>query len=109
VVLPRSELNRVTDSAFNRARLDVISDKVLIRTDETVERDGSIADALYEFDTSLGVVAASYSDRYWDMHRALEAQGKIHHSRQQCPDHDGPREVQMWEPSTGWRTVRLKR
>ena len=109
VVMPRSELNRATESAFNRARLDVISGKVMIRTDEFVEPDGSIADALYEFSASLDMVAASYSDRYWDVHRALEAQGKIHHTREQCPDKDGPREIQMWEPVTGWRTVRVNR
>ena len=109
VVLPRSELNVVTGAAFNRARLDVLSGTVMIRTDEIVEPDGSIADAIYEFNATLDVANASYSDRYWDVHRALEAQGKIHHTREQCPDRNGPREIQVWEPVTGWRTVRVQR
>jgi hypothetical protein len=51
-------------------------------------------------------VSAQFSERYWEMHRALEADGRISHTREQCPDRDGPRHVQAWEPSTGWRMIR---
>jgi hypothetical protein len=42
---------------------------------------------------------------YWDMHRQLEALGKITHTREQCPDRDGPRQILVWEPETGWITT----
>jgi hypothetical protein len=74
-----------------------------------VGADGTVAAAIYEFTASLDLVGATYGDRYWDVHRALEAQGKIHHAREQCPDRNGPREIQMSEPGTGWRTIRLNR
>jgi hypothetical protein len=64
------------------------------------------ADAIYEFNSSLDLVSATFSDRYWEMYRALEAEGKIAHPRQQCPDRDGPRQVRMWEPVTGWHLVK---
>jgi hypothetical protein len=109
VVLPRSELNRLTGSGFNRARLQVSGDRVQIRTDEVVEGDASIADAVYEFTASLDLVSASFSDRYWDVHRALEAQGKIGHTREQCPYRDGPNTLLVWEAQTGWRQVAVSR
>ena len=62
-------------------------------------------DALYEFTPALDLVRASYSDRYWEKHRELETQGKISHSRQQCPDRNGPREIRIWDPESGWATV----
>jgi hypothetical protein len=63
------------------------------------------ADAIYEFNASLDMVSARFSERYWDLHRALEADGRIAHRRDQCPDRDGPRQVRMWEPAGGWRDV----
>ena len=63
----------------------------------------SPADALYEFTPQLDLVQASYSDRYWEAHRELERLGKITHTREQCPDRDGPRQIEVWEPATGWR------
>jgi hypothetical protein len=58
---------------------------------------------------SLDLVHASYSDRYWEAHRALEADGKLTHTRAQCPDRDGPRQYELWEPRTGWKTVTIAR
>ena len=66
-------------------------------------------DALYELTPSLDVVRASYSDQYWQMHRELEAEGKVHHTREQCPDRDGPRSVEIWDRAAGWRTVAINR
>ena len=39
----------------------------------------------------------------------LEQQGKLTHARAQCPDREGPREIEMWEPQTGWRKVSARR
>jgi hypothetical protein len=69
------------------------------------QAEGDAADALYEFTSSIELVGASFSTRYWDIHRALEAEGTLDHTREQCPDRDGPREIHMWEPAAGWRTV----
>jgi hypothetical protein len=109
VVMPRSEINRVTASRFNRARLEIRLDAIVARTIEASPTETDAVDALYEYTPSLDLVGASYSAGYWELHRSLEAQGKLNHTREQCPDRDGPREIRMWEPQTGWRTVTVPR
>ena len=103
-VFPRSELNQLTASRFNRVLLSTGPDRLSVRTIE-VPSDGGDADAHYEFTPSLEFITARFSDRYWELHRSLEREGRITHTRAQCPDRDGPRQIQAWEPSTGWRMV----
>jgi len=108
-VFPRSELNRVTASGFNRAIVQTSAGENLFARTIEMTSNGGDADVLYEFAApSLDLVSARFSERYWEMHRALEAAGKISHSREQCPDSGGPRQVLAWEPATGWRTLRLR-
>jgi len=107
IVMPRSELNRTTGSRFNRARFEVHEKGITVRTYEAQLNEVDAVDALYEFTSALELVSASFSARYWEEHRALELQGRITHTREHCPDRDGPRELQVWEPQTGWTTVAL--
>lgn len=105
-VFPRSELNRVTGSGFNRAMLSISRDRVFARVDEVDHpHDAPARDAIYEFSPSLEFIGASYSDRYWDSHRALEMEGKLTHTREHCPERNGPPEVLMWNQANGWRTI----
>lgn len=91
VVLPRSELNRVTRSAFNWATVSRVGDRIAARTTEVdYAAPSSSTEAIYEFDMSLALISARYGDRYWERHRALELEGKITHSRDKCPERDGP-------------------
>jgi hypothetical protein len=105
IVLPRSEVNRITASPFNHALVQVTSDRIVAHTIEVPSAGQEGVDAIYEFTPALDLIDANYSDRYWEVHRALEAQGKLAHSRDQCPDRSGPRTVQMWQPDTGWTTI----
>jgi hypothetical protein len=102
VVLPRSELNLVTGAPFNRALVDRAGDRLVVRTIEVPSETGQAAEALYEFSSALEPLGASYGGRYWELHRALEASGQINHTRDRCPDRDGPRRIEIWEPATGW-------
>jgi hypothetical protein len=105
-VFPRSELNRFTASRFNRTVLQTFPDgHVTARSIEVPSGLDGDADALYEFSASLDLVSARFSERYWEIHRALEAEGKLTHSREQCPDRDGPRQIRMWDAATGWRNL----
>jgi hypothetical protein len=105
VVMPRTELNLVSASRFNRAVVEVVNGRVMVRTVEMpLELSQGAIDAIYEFSPSLELERASQSDRYWEMHRSLEMQGKLRHSQSECPDRAGPREVLVWEKATGWRT-----
>lgn len=108
VVMLRSEVNRVSAAPFNRASLDPGSDAVVVSTME-LPGGASPVSAVYEFSPQLELKEASYSDRYWDAHRDLERLGKISHTREQCPDRDGPPSIEIWEPATGWRVEIISR
>jgi hypothetical protein len=105
-VFPRSELNRVTGSRFNRVLVVTNAGRISVRTVELSSEAGD-ADAHYEFTPTLDFISARFSERYWELHRALEAEGRVTHSREQCPDRDGPRALKVWDRSAGWQTIVL--
>lgn len=106
IVLPRSEVNLASFSPFNRTVLEERPEGFLARTQETSSVAGQqgVADALYEFTRDLHLVGATYGDRYWEIHRQLESNGRLTHSRNRCPDRHGPPVIHVWEPRTGWTT-----
>jgi hypothetical protein len=103
-VMPRSEVNLASGWRFNRAVIVRSGDRIQARTIE-LEMEAGHAEAIYEFSPSLALLGASFSDRYWDAHRMLEAEGKLDHTREQCPDRNGPRTVLTWTAATGWTTA----
>jgi hypothetical protein len=106
IVLPRSEVNRVSGAPFNRAAFAVGSGTLVVYTVELPQTPtGTPANAFYEFTPQLELVDASYGDRYWEAHQELERLRKIAHTRDQCPERDGPREIRVWERETGWTIV----
>lgn len=108
LVFPRTELNVVSASRFNRARVQTHEGGQLSAHAVEVPSPTGDAAALYEFTPTLELVSARFNERYWDMHRTLEGEGKLQHSREECLDREGPREIQMWEPTRGWRTVKSR-
>jgi hypothetical protein len=85
--------------------IEPVNGRILARTVEMPDElsQGAI-DGIYEFTSALELTSASYSGRYWEMHRSLEMQGKLRHAQADCPDRDGPRVIAVWEKATGWRT-----
>jgi hypothetical protein len=104
VVIPRSEVNRASGSPLNGAVVQMQDGGILVRTIE-VPRIAQAVEALYEFSPSLELLSASFGDRYWEAHRELEAEGKIHHSRERCPYRDGPQGMTVWETTSGWQPL----
>jgi hypothetical protein len=101
VAMPRSEVNRASAARFNRAIVQVTGGRVIART---IELEGDApAEAIYEFDLSLNLLNASFSERYWTAHRQLEANGALKHSIEQCPDAKGPGTIEVWRPGAGWQ------
>jgi hypothetical protein len=97
----RSELNQLTAERFNRARVSTIGNQIVVITSETA-RDRSDITAIYEFDRDLRFVRARYSDPYWDEHRRLELEGRLTHSRETCPERNGPPVIHVWDAAHGW-------
>jgi len=113
VVMPRTEVNRALGAPFNGARVRQVGNGLQVRTVEVPQADGAgqlaaAADAIYEFTSSLELVSATFSSRYWEVHDVLAAEGKLDHTRAQCPDRDGPREIQVWERAGEWRRVAVR-
>ncbi|HVL66862.1 MAG TPA: hypothetical protein VM364_06320 [Vicinamibacterales bacterium] len=106
-VMPRTEVNRAAGWRFNRVILERPNGRVLARTIE-LGLDGGAADVIYEFSPALDLVAAAFSERYWDAHRLLEAQGKLDHPKALCADRNGPRTILTWDPAAGWRRIPLR-
>jgi hypothetical protein len=111
VVFPRTELNLVTGSGFNRAAVFADSHGTMVRTSELDRPDntGALTDVLYRFDNDLRLIESRFSDRYWDKHRQLQLEGRISHARAECPDRNGPQPIQAWTPSLGWRKLTAAR
>lgn len=102
-VMPRSEVNLATQSRFNRAIVERMGDRIVVRTVEFPPLDGQgAADAIYEFTASLELVSASYSQRYWETHDRLERDGTLDHGRATCPSKGGPPAIHLWARDSGW-------
>ena len=106
-IFPRSELNVLTASRFNRAQVAWSGDRLLVTTME-IAGNPLAATALYEFDRDLQLVRARYSDVYWDTHRRLELEGRLTHSRETCPEREGPASVHQWS-AAGWQRIPASR
>lgn len=102
VTFGRSEVNQASRSQFNRAIVEISGDRVVIRTIE-VPYDGrsGAAQAVYELSPSLELLSATYSDRYWEEHRKLEAEEKLRHTIDRCPELS-PNHVKIFDIETGW-------
>jgi hypothetical protein len=110
VVMPRSEVNRASAAPFNRARFEMRAGALLVSTEETTPTSTTVpATAIYDFSPQLVLLHASYTDRYWEVHRELERLGKLTHAREQCPERDGPPHVEIWEPAAGWTLQPIRR
>ena len=103
----RSELNLVAAGGFIRTRLSTVGDHLVVETVE-FDRDLGAATGIYEFDRDQRLLTAKYSDSYWDEHVRLEREGRLTHSREKCPERDGPAAIHVWDAARGWvRTAPL--
>lgn len=104
----RSELNLVAAAGFIRTGLSTVGDRLVV---ETIEFDRALgaATGIYEFDRDHRLLTARYSDSYWDEHVRLEREGRLLHSREKCPERDGPAAIHVWDATRGWvRTAPLR-
>jgi hypothetical protein len=103
VVMPRTEVNLLSQSRFNRAVIEKTSDRLIVRTIEVPAAEGQgAADAIYEFSPALDLLKASFGEYYWTAHQRLQAEKKVDHDREHCPFRNGPGPVHIWSVSTGW-------
>ena len=109
---PRSEIFDLQNDSFHQvSALELTPDAIRVTTFEG--KDPAAAPvhtslyAFYEFGRNFELKSASLSDAYWDMHRALEKEGKIHHSAEQCPDRSIGKRLRVWVPHFGLTSPRI--
>jgi excisionase family DNA binding protein len=107
ILFPRSELTQLSGATYNKVKLINISGgHVWVGVSETNSTGVPGADWI-KYDLTEGFVPKSFtvSDHFWTLHRQMEAEGKIHHTVEQCPERTRPRRVQMWSPEHGWGQI----
>ena len=97
----RTEVNRLIAGGFTRARVSPSGSRLVVTTVENDRGDGDAA-ALYEFNSDLRFLRVRHSGNYWDEHRRLEIEGRITHTREQCPEREGPAAIHVWTEGHGW-------
>lgn len=103
ISFPRSELNRLSGDPFNRIQqITVTSSHVAVFV---YEGHGSLR-SVYKLSRTFDVESVAMSDRYWELHRQLQADGKIDHSVDACPERRDTH-VRIWKPDSGWETHRI--
>jgi DNA-binding winged helix-turn-helix (wHTH) protein len=112
-VLPPSELFRMSGESFHGvAAVQVSGHRIQVQTNEgkdiiTGPGNGPYLLGFYEFSTDFKLLSASLSDTYWNAHRRLEQEGKIHHTAEQCPDRKIASRVRLWLTNRGWTSPEL--
>jgi hypothetical protein len=105
-VFPRSELNVVTLSHFNRTSAIRPGPSIIdVETVEVGPEQLVGVSGIFEFTDDFSLVRAAWSDGYAELHHELERNGMIHHSWNKCPDRYGPRVVRVWDPQHGWTEI----
>jgi hypothetical protein len=97
-VLPQSELSRtIARPSGWVSRIDQIGANLVFSTDE-----GFSEGAIGVITPALSVTRYDWSDRYWQMHRTLEDQGRISHMAGDCPERNAPVQIRTWNAAAGW-------
>jgi len=105
-IFPRSEVFQLLGESVHRAlSVELTPDVIRVTTFEGSSplpgRSDTSLRAHYEFTRDFDLKYASLDESYWEMHRALEKQGRIQHSADDCPDRAIARRVRVWIPYQG--------
>ncbi len=107
LLFPRSEVAIATGTTYNQVAVILSSEgDVKVGVAETTG-NGTLGADWEMFDLSSDFVPRTFSvsDHIRVLHQQLEAQGKIKHTADTCPELHHPRSVKVWSPDEGWKTV----
>ncbi|OFW00469.1 MAG: hypothetical protein A3I61_05040 [Acidobacteria bacterium RIFCSPLOWO2_02_FULL_68_18] len=115
IVLPRTDLSRLQPFPAAGPTVMTLSDGTF-QVHALQSAAPNPATVVYEFvPAAQGNTAESqpyvlrevrFSDSFWEWHRQLEADGRLSHSSDACPERRGL-EVQRWTRSDGWTTQQM--
>jgi hypothetical protein len=101
-VLPRSEVNLKWPDQSHNGVFEIRKEGQAVMA-ITMEADPA-AHALYRFSLApdIRLTEVNFSDGYWQYHRQLEQNGKLHHADKACPYRLRPQSVRFWAPENNW-------
>ena len=104
-VLPRTDVSRHhTFPSFGPSVMTFRDGTLQVHSPQN---DGpTVAAVIYEFATDLTLRQARFADSFWEWHRLLEADGKLDHPADRCPERQGL-QVQLWTRTAGWQTINV--
>lgn len=107
ILFPRSELTMLSGAAYSNLRvIHVDGSHVWVGVAETASEKYPGSDwEKYELSEDFVPLSFGISDHYWVLHRQMEAEGKIHHKTEQCPERTHSQTVRMWSPEHGWQEI----
>lgn len=107
LIFPRSELNRLTPSAYNKVvGIDILQNRTKVMTREVEDPRYGFSEAIFEFSHGFELLLAQPGDSYWNLHRILEQEGRVRHSGRNCPDRDGLPTPREWRQGR-WHDMTL--
>ena len=111
-LFPRSEIAVATGTTYNQVTV-ILPREGGIRvwvTETGNNGDPPGADwEMYGLSPDFVPQGFEVSDHIPVLHKQLEAEGKIKHKVEQCPDLNHPRPVRMWSPQDGWKEIQVPR
>jgi excisionase family DNA binding protein len=110
IFFPRSDISDATDTNYTQVAVIVpANDGVQVGIRETNSGMPLGADwEMYQLSQDFVPQTVLFSDHIIPLHKQLEAEGKIVHSVEHCPDLNSPRMVSVWSPDDGWKKVAVK-
>jgi len=102
-VVPPTEMNMLVGMPRLQAHIHVLERTIEVRTYQN-GTDAHGGELILEFTPDMTPVRARMSDAYWTWHRQMEAEGRLRHSADMCPEHRGI-ELRDWRRGAGWTTV----
>lgn len=104
-VFPSSELNAFTPNIpHSVGTIRVKEGTIEVHALELIPQN---VETIFEFSSDFALQSATFSDGHGAVHRRLEAETKLNHSFEDCPERYGPQTVRAWDSNSGWRELRL--
>jgi len=107
LLFSQSEIFRLQGAAFHIINeLDVAGDGFSATSfegaDEALRPIGIELKAFYRVSGDLQKFTGEMGDTYWNLHRRLEREGKIHHPVEKCPDQNIATRIRIYTRPIGW-------
>lgn len=105
VVFPRTDVGREQPFPLDGPSVQTFEDGgIEVQTFETSAPN--VATVVYRLGPDLSIASARVNDAFWEWHQRLEADGRLRHGPEACPERLSMT-VRQWTPAAGWTSMRV--